>query len=152
MRNEASPQDAVRNITLSTGENVEVLELRWKDSLRAIKEMCGTVLQLLGPDGGNVQSGELVIRLDRDRVVAAIVEQESLLTWVLMKSTARDQEWVDGLGTSDALALIQTVVDLNLNDEVLSRGKALAGTMSRVFATGRPLPGSTTSSSVPATP
>ena len=116
----------VERVKISTGELVEVRELVWKDCLRAVKEMTDTVLELLGPGGGTLV-------LDKDKIVRALGAQENLVTWVLEKSTGRTQEWVNALSGRDALCLLRAAVDLNLSDEVLAAGKALAGRMGAVF-------------------
>jgi hypothetical protein len=67
------------------GEAVEVRELTWKDSLRAVRDMTGTIMKLVSPDGTK-------LLLDRERLVAAISEQEALVSWVLTRATGRDQK------------------------------------------------------------
>lgn len=134
----------VRSVTIR-GTIVEVSELKWKDYTKAIKELSASLLKLVGADSRT-------INIDRDLIVDVITEQEHLLTWVLIKTTGKPQEWIDDLTGKEALSLVQVVVDLNLSPEVISGGKALAGQMGKVFGLKNKLPGPLTTSSVPATP
>lgn len=107
------------------GERIEVRELNWKDYSRAIKELTGSAMKLLGTGGTLV--------LDKEKIIQAIGEQESLIQWVVEKSTGRDSKYVSSLSTREILPLISAVVDLNLSEEVLGAGKKLAGQMGGIF-------------------
>lgn len=127
-------QDNIHNpitvVRTSSGELVEVRELTWKNCLTAIKKLTDTVLELLGKQQGG---SSIALTLDKEKLVSAITSQEELVTWALMKSTGRDQAWVDALSARDCLALVKAMVDQNLSDEVLAAGKGLADRMGAVF-------------------
>jgi hypothetical protein len=126
------------------GETVEVRELTWKDYLRAIKEATGSVLKLMSESGATLE-------LSKDKVVEVIGAQEELVSWVLEKSTGKDQAYISNLTALEMVRLLNAVVDLNLNEELVGAGKGLAGRMANVIgwktASLRPL----TTSSAPAT-
>jgi hypothetical protein len=107
------------------GERVEVREMNWKDSLRAVKEMTGAIMTLVN------NKGEMV--LDKTKIIEALTSQEALASWVIQKSTDKDGAWVDSLSTREFLPIIIAVVDLNLSDEVIGSGKTLAGRMGKVL-------------------
>ena len=107
------------------GVDVEVRELSWKDHVRAIKELTSTVIELLKEGKGSEFNAETIIE--------AITKQETLAAWVIAKSTGNDSAWVDSLSAREALAILCAVVELNLTEEVIGRGKALAERMSGVF-------------------
>lgn len=119
------------------GELITVKELVWKDCLQAVREMTATVLQLLGPGGTTMV-------LDKEKIVAAITQQEQLVTWVLEKATGKPQDWIATLRPRELLPLVEAAVELNLSDEVVKSGKALAGRMGGVFGQTKPSPARST--------
>jgi hypothetical protein len=127
---------------LIRGEAVQVSELTWKDYLRAIREVTDAVMKLL-------KNGQVV--LDRDKIVEFIINQEATLSWVLEAATKKDATFLNKLSAREIIPLIQKVVDLNLNDEVLGPGKALAGRMGDVFGLKKVSLGQSITSSAPAT-
>lgn len=127
------------------GESVEVKELTWKDHVRAVKELTGTLLKLLSGDGKT-------LTLTKEVILEAIVAQETLVQWIIEKSTGRDAQWVSGLGGKDFLALLKAVVDLNLSDEYIKQGKELAGQMGDIFGLRNLSLAPSITSSAPATP
>jgi hypothetical protein len=124
---------------------IEVKEMPWKDYLRAVKDMTGTLMKLIGP-GGNT------LALTKENVIEALTAQEELLTWVLQKCTGEEQTFISSLSAREILPLIQAAVDLNLSQEVVGAGKKLAGQMGQVFGLKKQSPGPLTTSSAPATP
>lgn len=125
-------------------ELIEVKELTWKDYLRAVKEMTDAILKLL--------NGKGEFALDRDKVVEALGAQENLIAWVAEKCTGRDQKWVGSLKGREMLALLRIIVDLNLSEEVIGSGKAVAGRMGEVFGVKKLSLAPSITSSAPAIP
>lgn len=139
--------NAVRLVKVR-GEQVEVRELTWKDYVRAVKQMTGTILGLIG-DGGKISMDAIV--LNREKLTEAIGAQEDLVAWVLAKSTSRDQAWVDSLSAREVLPLLDAVIELNLSPEVIEQGKKLAGQMGEAFGLKKASVAPATISSAPAT-
>lgn len=127
------------------GEQIEVRELTWKDYIRAIKELSGSLLKLVS-DGGNAVS------LTKENVLEALSSQEDLVQWVTEKSTGREAEWVKGLGGKDMVFILAAIVELNLSDELVASGKDLAGRMGKVFGLRNLSLAPSITSSAPATP
>jgi hypothetical protein len=126
------------------GETVDVRELTWKDYLRAVKDLTGTILKLMG-EGGTT------LVLNREKILEAITAQEDLVGWVIEKSTGKDQAFINSLSARELLPLLIAVVDLNLSEEVIGPGKELAGRMGAALGLKTASPESLTTSSAPAT-
>ena len=131
----------VRTVQLRA-QAVDVSELTWKDYLRAVKMLASTVSKLLTPDGK--------VNSDPAAVVSAIADQEALASFVVSRATKRDEKWVEQLSLQDMLTLLTAVVEMNLTEEIIGTGKALAGRMGGILTSKKPLPGQQTTSSGPA--
>lgn len=131
------------------GQDIEVKELTWKDYLRAVKDLTGSVIKLFGQKI-ELQKGE--ITLNRDRLIEIIGEQETLVQWVLEKSTGQPKEFIAGLSAREVFPLIEAVVDLNLSEEVTGPGKMLAGRMGDILGLKKVSVAPSITSSAPATP
>jgi len=140
-----NPVISVPNIK---GETVDVKELTWKEYLRAMKELASSMLRFL--EAGKTEL-TLAVVLDPKKIIEAIGEQEAMVEWILAASTNRKVEWIRTLSGREILALLEAVVQLNLSDEVVSSGKALAGRMRVIFGSTKSLPGQPITSSAPAT-
>lgn len=113
------------------GGTVGVRELKWKSYMRAIKSLTEAVIKYIeASEGGK--------KLDPRGLVEAIAAQEGLASWVVAESTGRPEEWVAELTGREMMAILEAVVELNLSEEVVGRGKALAARMRAVFASTRP--------------
>lgn len=123
------------------GELVDVRELPWKDYLRTIKELTSAVTDLLKKSGPN---GE--IELASEDIIQAIARQEDLAAFLMQRCTGKDSAWVESLSGREALAVLTAAVQVNLSDEVVRRGKELAGHMSGVFGLKRQSLASSTTS------
>lgn len=126
------------------GSAVQVQELNWKDYLRAVRELTDTVMKFMGKEGE--------IKWEREPLVAAIQSNESLLSWVLEKSTGLKKDDLEKLKAREVIPLIEAVIDLNLSEDVVGPGKALAARMGEAFGLKRTSPEPAITSSVPATP
>lgn len=129
------------------GASVDVKELRWRDYLRAIKELTTSILALLAepkPAGKGQEpeseegfsfdlGGGKVMKVGKERLLQAIATNEELVLWVLQASTGKDAQWVEACSGREVLALLAAVVELNLSREVVGSGKALADHMRGVF-------------------
>lgn len=130
------------------GGEVDVRELKWRDYLRAIKELTDNVLTFAAavkssgdpkkkpePEGTKVVDlanvGALI--LDKDKLIDAVTRSESLAGWVLAASTGKDEAWVNDLSGRETMAILKAVVELNLSKEILGTGKELVGHMRGVF-------------------
>lgn len=127
------------------GENIEVRELTWKDYIRAIKELSGSLLKLVSDEGN-------AISLTKENVLEALSSQEDLVQWVTEKSTGKQADWVSGLGGKEMIAILAAIVELNLSDELVVSGKELAGRMGKVFGLRNLSLAPSITSSAPATP
>ena len=139
----------VRTISVR-GKTVEVRELTWRDSMRAVKELTGWVMKLLGGQKGKLTADS--VTLDKDSIVEALTTQEDLVAWAMEKSTNLSADEVSSLTLGEAIPIVQAMVDLNLSEEVLGPGKALAGRLGQVFGLKIALPKPQTTSSPTDTP
>jgi len=123
---ETSILNPVRSVKLRAQEElVDVHELTWKDYLRAVSMLAKSVSTLLTPDGKVSQ--------DPSAIVSAIVEQEALASFVISRATKKDEKWVEKLSMADMLVILQIVVEMNLTEEIIGSGKALAARMGQVL-------------------
>lgn len=125
-------------------ETVTVRELTWKEYLHVIRELTSTVFTFITDKGA--------IEWKKDRIVDALMKQEGLLDWVLQKSTDRPGEWVASLKATHMLRLLEAIIDLNLNEDIVGRGKAVAGRIGQVISWKNVSSELSTTSSAPATP
>jgi hypothetical protein len=129
----------------------EVRELLWRDYLATVKRMADLILRFVSDGGG----GKYSLIFEADKLIAGIADTEGLAEWLIAKSTGKPKEDIEALTASEALSLLAAVVDLNLSDELIASGKALAGRVRAVFnqhsAPSAPSPGLATTSSSPAT-
>lgn len=132
------------------GKTIEIRELTWRDSMRAVKELTGSIMKLVGGKQGKLTTDSL--SLDKDSIVEALSAQEDLVAWAIEKSTDLSPSEISALTLSEAIPIIQAMVDLNLSDEVIGPGKTLAGRLGQVFGLKIALPKPQTTSLPMGTP
>jgi hypothetical protein len=107
------------------GRQVEVRELKWKDLLAYLRKMGASLGEIVGVDGKFVVSRESVEKL---------IGQGTDLADELIRKTCREPgEWIDELSVSDALALLEAALELNLSGDLIERGKRTAGRIAQAF-------------------
>lgn len=95
-----------RSVTISTGEEVEVKELRAVDGLEFLK-VIASHLGAFKPDAqGNVKI----------QITELAVGVQEVSWFLLTKSCGKPKDWIEGLGVNDFLALLTEAIDLNVSD------------------------------------
>jgi hypothetical protein len=128
------------------GAEIEVRELRWRDTSYAVQQLTDAIAGMI-----DIQGTAFNLIIDRQKLLDAIIKNESLLAFVLEKATGRDADWVTNLSTRDMLLLLDAVLDVNLSEEVLNAGKKVAERLKKLFGSMKPSPGSPIGSSTAVT-
>ncbi len=133
----------IRRLTVR-GEPLEVRELTWKELAHVLQELSGTALALVGANGQ--------IILDREKLLAALAANESLLSWILEKATGRDAPWIGTLSLRELAPVLDALLDLNLHAETLAALKKTWTRTSQTLGLPKLLAAPSISSSAAATP
>jgi hypothetical protein len=132
MDNDIAILNPVTELTVA-GQLVTVRELRWAEALE--------FLQKLGAHAGQAitigADGRIETALTAERLTGIVTGAGELCDYLVVKSTGRDAGWFHALSASDALAVLDAALALNLSDEIIGRAKKLLAR----FAGG---PGATT--------
>lgn len=117
----------IREVKLGDGTIVAVREMPWPHMLH--------FLQLLAQHLGGMTQANGDITVNASSIAALVSSTDELSRYLLLNSTKKDEAWLESLGFSDGLALLDVALELSLNDEVMSRGKNLAGRIKGLFQT-----------------
>lgn len=109
-------RDSNREVQLSDGTTVQVKQLSWKDTNELYQRLKD---QLKAMAGG---SGNLVF--DANKTLDAIGESAELVTWLVQRSTGKDEAWVQERSFSDVMEITAIVVETNLNIVAAAKSKA----------------------------
>lgn len=133
------------------GHSVEVRELRWRDYLKVIKDMTSAAFELFGSAGGKVAIDEF--SLSKEKLISVIAQQEELLAWTIDKATNLKEFKIEvaDLSGTEALTILNKIVEMNIRPELVELGKSLAGRMGELFQVKNPSSEQLTASSRPAT-
>lgn len=126
-------------VTLRAGA-VVVFDLPWQDALEFLKKLSGYANQLLAAGNGGTVSIDTLL----PRLVELIGNADELSTFLILKSTGKDEAWLKGtlkdgggreggLSTLEFLTVLDAALQVNLSDELLALGKKVAGRLARVM-------------------
>ena len=104
---------------LSSGEEITVRELSWKDAKRFLTTLAGRAAEFIkvGTDGQT--------QVDTGKLMGVVVTD--LGETLVMACTGLDQAAADQLSCGDMMQCIDRAVALNLRPEMIEAGKAIAG-------------------------
>jgi hypothetical protein len=122
-------------------QSVKVRELAWPDARAFMTELAGFLGKLMNDKGE--------VRIDVGIISEIITASDSLIESLILKTTGKDKAWLETLPIGAVLDLVGTALDLNLSDELLVKGKKIAGSFQK-FADARRT--ATPAASVPPTP
>jgi len=123
-----------RDLKLSTGEVIRVRELSWREALEFLQKLSGHIGKL----GASVSvmdattAGAAVTALLAN-LPALIASVDELALYLAEKSAGLSAEKFGALAARDALAVLDKALEINLNEELLKRGKSIAA---RIGAAG----------------
>lgn len=101
------------------GETVVVRELKWKDALEFLNQLGGFLGALIDNKG--------TLRVNISAFADLIKSTSSLSAMLVCKSAAKDEAWLDTLSLGQMLELLDTALALNLSEEIIAKGKKIAG-------------------------
>jgi hypothetical protein len=112
-----------------------VKEMNWRDGM--------AFLGLIGKHASEIgiESSGGKVALDFAKLPALIGNVKELGDFLLTKSTGREQAEIDALSFKEAVALMDAAVELNLSEELLQRGKSVAGRVGAAFGVKKESPG-----------
>jgi hypothetical protein len=100
------------------GDKITVRELKWGDGRKFLRDLAGHVTALTN------EKGEFDVSISR--LSELIVQTDTLATFLISKTTGKDQAWIDALPMSSVLDLISTALELNLK-RTLDHAKKIGG-------------------------
>ena len=114
----------VREVPVTGRGQVEVRELRWKPALAYVQKLSGAL-------GEFIEGGRLVVT--PEKVTGVLVKSADLAGELITRSTNLSPTEVDDLYPSEALALLQAAIEVNLHEDLLGKargvGQALQGAL-----------------------
>ena len=135
MINELELLDPVRTVDIG-GEQVQVRELRWLDTLQFLQKLAAGIDQVVGSQAVGADG---TVRLNADRLREAVLSGGELANTLLTKATSLPQARLESLSASQALALLDAAVRINFREELLGKlrgvGGALQGTLTATVTT-----------------
>jgi hypothetical protein len=117
-----------REITVGGKQKIKVRELAWPDARAFMTELAGYLEKLFDAKGE--------VKIDVSVITGLITTTDELISSLVAKTTGKDKAWLDTLPLGSVLDLIETALALNLSDELLAKGKKIAGSFTR-FADAR---------------
>jgi hypothetical protein len=119
-------------LELSVGD-VVVTEMKWAAALAFIKKLAGHIGQLAKADGS--------FGIEFERLPELVVNTQELAQELIAQSTGHDADWINGLGTTDFLRVLDKALEVNLSQEVIGLGKSVGGRLQGAFSVTTPKTG-----------
>ncbi|MES2692666.1 MAG: hypothetical protein V4773_04275 [Verrucomicrobiota bacterium] len=116
-------------VTLQSGD-VTVRDLPWQDALEFLRKLSGHAKELLA---SSTSDGRVDISTLLPRLTDLVTNVQELSQFLLLSSTGKDEAWLKGLGTIEAMAVLDAALEVNLSDGLLELGKKVAGRLARVM-------------------
>jgi hypothetical protein len=100
-----SVHNPVRSVPLRTGA-VDITELSWPDAQHLYRKLTGQMK--------DVMDGEGNLTISTGKVVAMITENVELGTWLVLKSTGKDEAWLNERSLSEVFDVATEAAVLNI--------------------------------------
>ena len=100
-------------------QTVKVRELKWSDTLEFLKQLGGYIGKLMN------EKGEVAVT--PDLIVEMVTSTDELTTSLLRRCTDLEVEAIAQLPMTAALDLVDAALELNLSDDLIAKGKNIAG-------------------------
>ena len=125
MSTELELLDPVRTVDIG-GEQVQVRELRWLDTLQFLQKLAAGIEQVVGTQAIGADGS---VQLNAERLRDAVLSGGELANTLLAKSTGLPQARLEALSASQALTLLSAAVQINFREELLGKLKAVGGVL-----------------------
>lgn len=103
--------NTTRSVTLSTGESVEIRELKAVDGIEFLK--------LLASKLASIQSGNASeIRVQIQDVVSGA---EDVSDFLIHKACGKPRGWMHGLGINDFILVLSDAIELNITETTIKK-------------------------------
>lgn len=130
-------------VKLASGGSVEIRELSWPDALELYGKVREQVQRIIGENGQ--------INLNPATLVAVVTENIELGTWLVKKSTGKDDNWLMQRSLSEVLDAATESAVLNLGI-ILERIKNARSRLASALAGANPIQSISDIARTPATP
>ncbi len=114
----------VREVSVTGHGPVEVRELRWKAALAYVEKLSGAL-------GEFIEGGRLVVT--SEKLAGVLARSGELAGELIQRSTSLSPDQVADLYPSEAFALLQAAIAVNLHEDLLGKartvGQALQGAL-----------------------
>ena len=125
MSTELELLDPVRTVDIG-GEQVQVRELRWLDTLQFLQKLAAGIEQVVGSQAIGADGS---VRLNADRLRDAVLSGGELANTLLAKSSGLPQSRLETLSASQALTLLGAAVEINFREDLLGKLKGVGGAL-----------------------
>ena len=125
MSTELELLDPVRTVDIG-GEQVQVRELRWLDTLQFLQKLAAGIEQVVGTQAIGADRS---VHLNAERLRDAVLSGGELANTLLGKATGLPQARLEALSASQALTLLSAAVQINFREELLGKLKAVGGVL-----------------------
>lgn len=125
MSTELELLDPVRTVDIG-GEQVQVRELRWLDTLQFLQKLAAGIEQVVGTQAIGADGS---VHLNADRLRDAVLSGGELANTLLAKSTGLPQARLEALSASQALTLLSAAVQINFREELLGKLWGVGGVL-----------------------
>lgn len=120
--------DGQRTFTIQ-GRAYSIRELPWRKLFAFVGQLADHVTLFF-----EERAGQRVFVFSPERLKQVLLRTDTLAAWLLQEcvvptvpgATADDTTWIDGLSAGAFLALLDEILALNLNEDVVRRGKSIA--------------------------
>lgn len=108
-----------REVAVGGNKSIKVRELAWPDARAFLAELGGFLAKLVN------EKGE--IRIDVGIITEIITASDELVASLILKTTGLNKTELDKLPIGAVLELLDAALELNLSDDLLAKGKKIAG-------------------------
>jgi hypothetical protein len=121
----------VRDVRLGT-ETIQVKELCWREALEFLQRLATSVACVLNEQGKFVPTAQAFEQL--------VVGSAELTELLLTRATGRDRDWLAQRSVAEVFALLDVALELNLSEDLITRGKRLAERVRGAFGSSNSAP------------
>lgn len=114
------------------GEEIKIHELNWRDGTAFLQRLATAAATIVDKDGTFTPSAH--------SFAALVTNSTDLTESLVLGATGRDKAWLQERTMAEVLQLLNIALELNLNAELIARGKSLADRVRGAFGLTTPNP------------
>jgi hypothetical protein len=111
------------------GDVITVQEMRWPDAVDFFNRLASGISLFLDEKGQ--------VSINPKAITQMVTSSAELSTLLILRSTGKDEAWLKQIGVCAALDVLDLALELNLSEELIAKGKKLAGRVKDAFTNQR---------------